>query len=120
MTFVTGHPAKDGTLDLDWTALARPNQTVAIYMGLSSAPEISARLIAAGRAAGTPVAIVENASRAEERRALSTVGALPAASQAFTGPVMLLIGETAGLALLQDVRSFAGGDGSQQCVEAGQ
>eukprot|EP01037_Dinobryon_pediforme_P018163 gene18163-18409_t len=108
VTFVTGHPARDGSLDLDWSALARANQTVAIYMGLSSAPEISARLIGAGREAGTPVVIVENASRAEERRALSTLGALPAAAQAFSGPVMLLIGETAGLALLQDVRSFAG------------
>jgi len=120
VTFVTGHPAKDGSLDLDWSALARANQTVAIYMGLSSAPEISARLIAAGRAAGTPVVIVENASRAEERRALSTLGALPVAAQSFSGPVMLLIGETAGLALLQDVRSFAGNVGSQQRVEAGQ
>lgn len=120
VTFVTGHPAKDGSLDLDWSALARANQTVAIYMGLSSAPEISARLIAAGRAAGTPVIIVENASRAEERRALSTLGALPVAAQSFSGPVMLLIGETAGLALLQDVRSFAGNVGSQQRVEAGQ
>ena len=119
VTFVTGHPAKDGTLDLDWIALARPNQTVAIYMGLSSASEISARLIGAGRSAATPVVIVENASRAEERRALSTLGALPAASQAFTGPVMLLIGETAGLALPLDVRSFAG-DGVSRHVEAGQ
>ncbi|MEI6395971.1 MAG: SAM-dependent methyltransferase, partial [Verrucomicrobiota bacterium] len=103
-----GHPAKDGSLDLDWSALARPNQTVAVYMGLSSAAEISAQLIGAGRASATPVVIVENASRTEERRVLSTLGALPMAALAFAGPVMLLIGETAGLALPQDVRSFAG------------
>ncbi len=119
VTFVTGHPARNGSLDLDWSALARPNQTVAIYMGLSSASEISARLIGAGRAAATPVVIVENASRPEQRRALSTLGALPAAAQTFTGPVMLLIGETAGLALPQDVRSFAGNVDSRR-VEVGQ
>ena len=118
VTFVTGHPARNGSLDLDWSALARPNQTVAIYMGLSSASEISARLIGAGRAAATPVVIVENASRPEQRRALSTLGALPAAAQTFTGPVML-IGETAGLALPQDVRSFAGNVDSRR-VEVGQ
>ena len=119
VTFVTGHPARNGSLDLDWSALARPNQTVAIYMGLSSASEISARLIGAGRAAATPVVIVENASRPEQRRALSTLGALPAAAQTFTGPVRLLIGETAGLALPQDVRSFAGNVDSRR-VEVGQ
>lgn len=118
VTFVTGHPAKDGSLDLDWSALARPNQTVAIYMGLSSAAEISARLIGAGRAPVTPVVIVENASRTDERRALSTLGALPAAAQTFSGPVMLLIGEAAGLALPQTARSFADGPWSRQ-AEAG-
>jgi uroporphyrin-III C-methyltransferase len=107
VTFITGHPARDGSLDLDWRGLARPNQTLAVYMGLSRAAEISAALIGAGRAPATPVVIVENASRPEERRALSTLGALPVAAQAFLGPVMLLIGEAAGLALPQDAQSFA-------------
>ena len=48
VTFVTGHAAKGGEPDLDWAALARPNQTVVIYMGLSMAAPIAARLMAAG------------------------------------------------------------------------
>jgi len=119
VTFITGHPAKDGSLDLDWRALARPNQTVAIYMGLSSAAQMSAALIGAGRAPATPVVIVENTSRAGERRALSTLGGLPVAAQAFSGPVILLIGETAGLALPQAVQDLVSVQDTGK-LEAGQ
>ena len=102
VTFVTGHAALDdgepGEPDLDWAALAKANQTVVAYMGLSTAPAIAARLTAAGRAPATPVLIVENASRSDERRALCTLATLPLAAQAFTGPAVLVIGEVAALA----------------------
>lgn len=103
VTFVTGHAAvgSDGTPgepDLDWAALARPNHTVVVYMGLSTADVIADRLIQAGRASSTPVLIVENASLAEERRALTTLAELPAAASVFAAPSTLIIGEVAGLA----------------------
>ena len=105
VTLVTGHaaPDEDGECepDLDWAALARPNQTVAVYMGLSAAPSIAARLLAAGRDAATPVLIVEAASQLGERRVLTTLAGLSGASQGFTGPAVLLIGETAALADLR-------------------
>ncbi len=105
MTLVTGHAAPDGEgawaePALDWAALARPNQTVAVYMGLATAPALAARLIAAGRSASTPVLIVENASRAGERRVLTTLAGLADAAAALDGPAVLLIGETAALAEL--------------------
>ena len=98
VTFVTGHAASDGEPDLDWAALARPNQTVAVYMGLSTAGRIAARLLAAGRDGATPVAVVENVSRGDERRLLTTLADLPAAVAGLAGPAILLIGETAALA----------------------
>ncbi len=103
VTFVTGHAAPDqgggfGEPDLDWASLARANHTVVVYMGLSTAEVISARLIAAGRAPGTPVLVVENASQPGERRALSTLASLPQAAKAFDAPSILIIGETAALA----------------------
>ncbi len=104
VTFVTGHAAPDrdgggfGEPDLDWSSLARANHTVVVYMGLSTAQAISTRLIAAGRAAQTPVLLVENASQPQERRALTTLSALPQAAKAFDGPSILIIGETAALA----------------------
>jgi len=103
VTFVTGHAAPDegggfGEPDLDWASLARANHTVVVYMGLSTAEVISARLIAAGRAPTTPVLVVENASQPSERRALATLASLPHAAKAFDAPSILIIGETAALA----------------------
>ena len=47
--FVTGH-LKDGTMNLDWEGLARPRQTVVIYMGLGGLAGICAQLVAHGAA----------------------------------------------------------------------
>jgi uroporphyrin-III C-methyltransferase len=110
VTFVTGHAASGGEPNLDWVALAKANQTVAIYMGLSSAPVIAARLIAAGRAASTPVAVVENASLPDERRLTTTLGALPEAVRALDGPALLIVGEVAALAQVDRPPEIAGLD----------
>jgi uroporphyrin-III C-methyltransferase len=98
VTFVTGHAKAGETPDLDWASLARPNQTVVIYMGLSTAPRIAAALIAVGRAPATPALIVENASLASERRAVTTLAELPQAAETLTGPAILLVGEAMALA----------------------
>lgn len=111
VTFVTGHAASGQDPDLDWTALSKPNHTVAVYMGLSTAPAIAGRLIAAGRAASTPVLVVESASLAEERRLLTTLADLPTAVEGWTGPALLVIGEVAALA------DVGGVDDEQQLIE---
>ena len=98
VTFVTGHAADGQDPDLDWAALARGNQTLVIYMGVSSAARIAARLIAAGRAASTPVAIVENASLPQERRRRSTLAELDISTRDLDGPALLIVGEVAALA----------------------
>jgi uroporphyrin-III C-methyltransferase len=98
VTFVTGH-AKDGeTPDLDWSALARANQTVVVYMGVATASGIAGRLIAAGRAPSTPALIVENASLPDERRVATTLGGLGEAAEALSGPALLIVGEAMALA----------------------
>ncbi|WP_372784714.1 uroporphyrinogen-III C-methyltransferase [Phenylobacterium sp.] len=98
VTFVTGHAAKGGEPDLDWESLARPNQTVVIYMGLSMATPIAARMMAAGRAGSTPALIVENASRADERRLVTTIAGLAEAAATVEGPALLIVGEAMALA----------------------
>ena len=98
VTFVTGHAAQGGDPDLDWPALARANQTLAVYMGLTTAGRIAQRLIEAGRNADTPVVLVENASLPNERRLAATLAGLEAAAAAFDGPVLLIVGEVAALA----------------------
>jgi uroporphyrin-III C-methyltransferase len=98
VTFVTGHAAADasgaaGEPALDWASLARANQTVVIYMGLTTAGVIAGRLIDAGRAGSTPALIVENASRADERRVSTTLAGLAEAASGLSGPALLLVGE---------------------------
>jgi uroporphyrin-III C-methyltransferase len=112
VTFVTGHAAAGAEPDLDWTALARTNHTVAIYMGLSTAPLIAARLIAAGRAPSTPVAVVEGASLPDERRLVTTLAELGAAVAALDGPALLIVGEVAALADIHAARHL--GDADEQ------
>jgi uroporphyrin-III C-methyltransferase len=98
VTFVTGHAASGGEPDLDWASLARPNQTVVIYMGVATAAAIAARLMAAGRAGSTPALVVENASLPDERRIVTTLAQLPAAAAALSGPGLLIVGEAMALA----------------------
>ncbi len=98
VTFVTGHAASGSEPDLDWESLAKANQTVVIYMGVSTAAGISGRLIAAGRVGSTPALIVENASRADERRIVTTLAGLPLAAADIAGPALLIVGEAMALA----------------------
>ena len=115
VTFVTGHAAKGGEPDLDWESLAKANQTVVIYMGVSMAVPIAARLIEAGRVGSTPALIVENASRADERRIITTLAGLPEAVAAVTGPALLIVGEA--MALAQNVPHPLAGEGDHEVVE---
>ena len=98
VTFVTGHAAH-GDPDLDWAALARANQTVVIYMGLTTAGLIGERLMAAGRDGATPALIVVNASRADEQSHPTTLAQLAATAEGLRGPALLIVGEAMALAL---------------------
>ena len=111
VTFVTGHAAvKDGEAqepDLDWPVLSRHNHTLVVYMGVTTAALLAGRLIAAGREASTPVLIVENASRADERRVLTRLAELPKAAAGLDGPALLVIGEVAALAEVEPLIATA-------------
>ena len=74
--FVTGN-RKDGSIDLDWDALARPNQTVVIYMGLSGLDIICAELTAHGLPASTPAALVQQGTTRGHRVIAATLADLP-------------------------------------------
>jgi uroporphyrin-III C-methyltransferase / precorrin-2 dehydrogenase / sirohydrochlorin ferrochelatase len=110
VTFVTGHAALGEEPDLDWAALARPNQTVVVFMGVGTADVIAARLVAAGRDPVTPVAVVENGTRPNEKAAFGTLGGLPELIQGhgIQGPALLIIGEVAALAKRDASKGAAG------------
>ena len=75
MTFITGHCRPDGD-GLDWADLARARQTLAIYMGTMKAADISQRLIAHGRVADTPVAVISRGTRADQQVQIGTLDQL--------------------------------------------
>lgn len=93
-TLATGH-FQDGSCDLDWPALARPNQTVVIYMGIGALSVISGQLIAHGLASDTPAAAVRHATLPSQRTIVGTLGDLPArvAAAGLKPPALLIIGE---------------------------
>ena len=96
---VTAHCARSADA-LDWQALAQERQTLAVYMGGAQFDVLRDRLIAHGRAASTPVALVENGSRSNQRVIVGTLEQLPelARSHQVQSPVLLYIGEVAALA----------------------
>jgi uroporphyrin-III C-methyltransferase/precorrin-2 dehydrogenase/sirohydrochlorin ferrochelatase len=96
--FVTGH-RREGGAEMDWTALARPCQTVVIYMGLGMLPEISRRLVEHGRAADTPAAIIERATTPAQRVVVGSLATLPdlAKAHAVKPPALVIVGEVVAL-----------------------
>jgi uroporphyrin-III C-methyltransferase/precorrin-2 dehydrogenase/sirohydrochlorin ferrochelatase len=91
--FVTGH-GKNGEVDLDWSALVRPQQTVAIYMGLKRLGELMRKFIAAGADPDFPAAIIENGARDGQRIVVGTIGTLEtlAAEADLHGPTIIIVG----------------------------
>ena len=92
--FLTGHRAR-GSIDLDWADLAKPAQTLVLYMGLFNLGEISDQLIRHGMAADTPAVLVERATLPEQRVVEGTVGTLERAAveARVEGPTSVIIGE---------------------------
>jgi uroporphyrin-III C-methyltransferase/precorrin-2 dehydrogenase/sirohydrochlorin ferrochelatase/uroporphyrin-III C-methyltransferase len=100
--FVTGHARENDALELDWASLADPETTLVVYMGLGTAGEMSARLIAAGLPAATPCAAIANGTTAGRRICRTTLAELPQSlvEARLSSPVLLVIGRVAAMAEL--------------------
>lgn len=109
VTFVTGHRKADQTLDLDWQALANAHHTVVFYMGLANAAAIQRAMLHAGRAPQTPVALIENGTRPEQRVKVGTLDALTEliVAYAFKAPTMIVVGEVVTLANSRETHYLA-------------
>ncbi len=94
-TAACGQRASNG---VDWAQYVLPNHTLVIYMGLQQAHSIAEGLLAAGMAPHMPLALVRNASLAEQAQWQSTLANLSALAeqvrqQEAQGPTLLIIGE---------------------------
>ncbi|MCQ4280672.1 siroheme synthase CysG [Pseudomonas stutzeri] len=92
--FVTGH-LKDGSSDLPWSELVAPSQTLVFYMGLVGLPVICQQLIAHGRAADTPAALVQQGTTVNQRVFTGTLADLAerVASEQVQAPTLVIVGE---------------------------
>lgn len=90
---ITG-ASKDGPVEVDWAALARPGHAFAIYMGVRTATHFRDKLLAAGAAPQTPVVIVENGTLENERAVATELGLLSnaIADSGIRGPAVIFVG----------------------------
>ena len=108
--FVTGNRV-EGRVVLDWEAVARPDQTVVVYMGLESLREICAGLVRHGLAAATPAALVEQGTTENQRVLEGTLDTLPARVEGAgaRAPALLIVGEV--VRLRERLDWFRAGEG---------
>jgi uroporphyrin-III C-methyltransferase/precorrin-2 dehydrogenase/sirohydrochlorin ferrochelatase len=92
--FITGH-LKNGVLDLDWAAMARPQQTVVIYMGLVGLEQICQQLMAHGVAPDMPAAVIQQGTTQNQRVVSANLSDLASqvAAAKMKAPCLTIIGQ---------------------------
>lgn len=96
--FTTGH-LKDGSVSLDWPALARPKQTVVIYMGLGALDIICQQLMAHGLPGDTPAAVIHAGTTDRQVTVTDRLDRLPATAKRaqLKSPALIMIGSVVSL-----------------------
>ena len=96
--FVTGH-LKDGSMDLPWSELVQDAQTVVIYMGLTGLAYICQQLIAHGRDADTPIALIERGTTPQQQTYVGTLATIhqEIADAKVHAPTLIIIGSVVSL-----------------------
>ncbi|SES78296.1 uroporphyrinogen-III C-methyltransferase [Thalassotalea agarivorans] len=94
-TLITGHVKDCGELVLPWDALANDEQTIVIYMGVTTLNQTSEKLIAAGRDKDTPAAIIRHGTRKDQEVVTGTLSTLPGLAQAagIKPPSLIVVGK---------------------------
>lgn len=94
VVFATGS-LQDGSINLNWEALAHPDQTVVFYMGLHGVPTICRELIAHGMPPSTPAALVQQGTTPNQRVYASTLAKLPevVAREEVHAPTLIIVGD---------------------------
>ncbi|POZ52676.1 siroheme synthase CysG [Methylovulum psychrotolerans] len=108
-TFVTGH-LKDDSINLNWTQLAAPNQTIVVYMGSMGLEKICQSLMAHGSPADLPIALIQQGTTRTQRVYTGTLSTLPAqiAQEKISPPTLIIIGTV--VSLHKQLGWFRGGE----------
>lgn len=94
--FITGH-LKAESDQMDWTTLARGQQTLVIYMGLMKSEYIQSQLIAHGRRLDTPIAIIERGTQRQQKVFKGQLSQLSDLAKDAQSPSLIVIGEVVSL-----------------------
>ena len=100
VTFVTGHEAVGKYRpDVNWDAIAQGSETIVIYMGVHNLPNIIPRLLAAGLAADTPIALIRWGTRSDQAELVGTLEDIVSQIEAtqFEAPAIVIIGQVVNL-----------------------
>ena len=97
-TFVTGQ-LHDGSVDLDWPALARPRQTIVVYMGLPGLAVLCSKLVEHGLPRDTGAAVVQQGTTQTQRVITGTLATLPerVARASLHAPTLTIVGNVVSL-----------------------
>ncbi len=92
--FVAGH-LRDGTMNFNWRALAQPQQTLVVYMGLLGLEVLCRELVAHGLPASLPAALVQQGTTPQQRVLEGTLATLPGivAASEVRAPTLVIVGE---------------------------
>lgn len=97
VAFITGHAAKSACLGLNWKALAQGVDTLVFLMGVQNLPKIVASLLEAGKAAETPVALIEQGTLPDQKVVLGTLADIISKAGDIQPPTVIIIGEVVSL-----------------------
>ncbi|WP_394223729.1 siroheme synthase CysG [Alteromonas gracilis] len=98
VVFATGH-LKNGTIDLNWPALAQKGQTAVFYMGLTGLPIICEKMIEHGLDASTPIALVQSATTEKQQVLTGTLENIVAKQEKaqLQPPTLIIVGSVVSL-----------------------
>jgi len=113
VVFVTGN-LKDGSVNLNWKALAQPFQTVVFYMGLHGVNDICKGLISHGMADTTPAALVQQGTTQNQKVYISSLAELPqrVKQEQIKPPTLIIVGDV--VKLHDRLKWFQPGSGTTQ------
>lgn len=96
---ITGHARADGKLNINFNALAELKGTIVFMMGVATLRMLMDGLLTAGMKGDTPAAIIENGTRANQRRLISTISGIASAAEAISisSPSVVAVGDVCSL-----------------------
>lgn len=97
---ITGHedPSKASS-SIAWEKLATGVDTLVFLMGMQNLPKIVAQLLEHGRPPDTPIAVIKDGTRPEQKTIVGSLRdiVVKVKEQHFTAPAVIVVGEVVGL-----------------------